>query len=205
MLPEVRTPRSGKPIKRSAWRCELSCHRTIAPLIAAALVACGGSPPEEVGAQSEDLKVSLPPVVAEMYCPEVAAAFPIDPVVARELVPLDYELDLLPDGMAYLNVVLEDCSQLDLDGVPHAPLHNVLLWSAVTGPFENIEVPGTVESWDTAYWYNLNNFSTDHGLGDMLNKYGFPSARLASLDLPPLAEVRTASRWTAPSSGTAAG
>jgi len=80
-------------------------------LVAIASFNCGvrrSSVPTELQARAT---ATVPfSFVMDLECTEMAASFPIDATLARQLVPPEYEVDLEADGKARGALVVQNCS-----------------------------------------------------------------------------------------------
>jgi hypothetical protein len=90
-------------------------------------------------------------------CTEMFAEFPLEPTIARCVVPPGYNIRILPNEMALLLLMVQDCEYCILDGVVRvSPMRMSHIWIELEGPEEvGVVLPGTTASLPTCYYYAL--------------------------------------------------
>ena len=102
-------------------------------------------------------------------CKEMFAEFQLEPMVARSAVPPGHEVRILPDGMALLLLMVQECHHCILGGVVRvSPMRMSHSWIELAGPEEvGAALPGTAASLPTRYYYALPH-QIDNSLARLL-------------------------------------
>jgi hypothetical protein len=155
-------------------------------LVAIASFNCGvrrSSVPTELQARAT---ATVPfSFVMDLECTEMAASFPIDATLARQLVPPEYEVDLEADGKARGALVVQNCSKLVLEGEDLGPTPFAHQWIKIKGPYEMDPIPGAEKTFPTFYWYVLEDQTTNHKLIAAGKRAGMNYTKIESLSLSP--------------------
>lgn len=115
----------------------------------------------------------------------MAASFPVDPAVARQLVPMEYELDPEPDGKAKGALVVQYCSKLVLEGEDLGGTAFAHQWIKIKGPYEMAPIRGAERTFPTFYWYVLEDQTTNDKLMAAGKRAGMNYTKIESLLLEP--------------------
>ena len=155
------------------------------------LVGCGSVPNVT---ETNTTAVAKTEHVFDLACRESAQFLAVDPVRARDHVPLSYTVFIsdqdaadvsraLPDGSAILIVIYQECSSASWDGTQLAPLEMVHHWVRIDGPHEILPVPDTSRTLPTYYWYMLDDPTTSISLRRSLREAGISSSKIDSIEL----------------------
>jgi hypothetical protein len=90
-------------------------------------------------------------------CKEMYAEFHVDPTVARQHVPAEYEVRIHQNGKAMLLLMVQDCDKCVLNSIVLiSPMRMSHIWIELAGPEEvGPALPGTTASLPTRYYYAL--------------------------------------------------
>jgi len=144
----------------------------VTAVLAAATV--GMTPQASAGVQD--------PISLEMYCPQMAGFFPVDYAVARSLVPAEYEVVQVAPGYALLQVPIQDCISVKVNGDEIGPTPIIHFWIQVTGPVDNVEVmPGVFAQRD--YFYSVVEHTDKNLLRKLVSQLGYEGNPIQSLTL----------------------
>jgi hypothetical protein len=101
----------------------------------------------------------------DVACTEIAAIYPVSATLARQLVPSQYDLDLLTDGSAQMWVVQQDCSKfLSSSDGDLGPLPFVHVWIKILGDATVVPVPGATQTLPGVDFYSLAEHTTNRDL-----------------------------------------
>jgi hypothetical protein len=113
---------------------------------------------------------SIPSVMDIYGCKEVFSQYHVDPDVARQNVPSNWQVKIDGDGKALLLVMVQECDKMVLDNVIDVgPVGMCHVWIEVEGPPEVVTpLPGITRSLPTRYW-----FIAPHQLDNLLARVLF--------------------------------
>ncbi len=140
---------------------------------------------EETGSKEQATAPDSFSFVMDLECTEMAANFPIDPTLARQLVPMEYELDLQPDGKAKGALIVQYCLKLILDGEDIGVTGIVHHWIGIKGPHEMSPIPGAEKNFPTFYWYVPEDQTTSDKLVAAGRRAGMNYTKIERLVLEP--------------------
>jgi hypothetical protein len=150
-----------------------NARRLIVTAVLAA-AAVGMTPPAIAGVQD--------PISIEMYCPQMAGFFPVDYAVARSLVPAEYEVVQVAPGYALLQMPIQDCISVKVDGDEIGPTPIIHFWIKVAGPEDSVEVmPGVFAQRD--YFYSVVEHTDMNLLHKLVSQLGYEGNPIQSLTL----------------------
>jgi hypothetical protein len=130
-------------------------------------------------------------VQVEMQCNTMVSAFEVDPVAAREALPAEYELALLPSGNALVYLQASTCDGLG-NGEPVGAFDLADAWLAIQGPYSVIDVPGAYFTMPTLNVYVLKAQTTSNWVKTHCAAIYFPKELIRDLDVGgPISPLRT--------------
>jgi hypothetical protein len=118
------------------------------------------------------------PSIMEIYgCEEMFSQYYVDPEIARQIVPLEWNPKIHENGKALLLVMVQECDKMVLDKIINlGPVDMSHIWTELEGPEEFLEpYPETSGSLPTRYWFIL-----PHQLGSKIAYRLFRIAGVAS-------------------------
>jgi hypothetical protein len=117
------------------------------------------------------------------HCRELLVEFPVDPELARKIVPPPFSVRVYPAGHAILLLLVQECERCVLDKVLAIhPMRMAHLWIELVGPEEiGPALSGTSTSLPTSYWYAMPH--------QMESKLASLSFSAAGIDIQPVARV----------------
>ncbi|OGN92454.1 MAG: hypothetical protein A2Y88_03510 [Chloroflexi bacterium RBG_13_48_10] len=131
---------------------------------------------------------NIPSKMKMIGCKESFVEFFIDPGIAKQYVPVGYDVRKYPNAKAVLLIMIQDWDKCILDGfLPVRRVKMSHVWIELNGPNEiGPALPGTDSSLPTSYYYAFPH--------QIDNKLAFLAFRLVGMDVQLVARIETAGK-----------
>lgn len=121
-------------------------------------------------------------VDVQMQCNTMVGVFEVDPVAARAVLPVQYELALQPSGAALVYLQASNCDG-EGNGEAVGAFDLADVWLAIEGPFEVIDIPGAYVTLPNINVYVLKAQTTSKWVKTHCAAIHFPKELIRSLDV----------------------